>query len=563
MKSLNQKAEMTATAAPTSAAPPAAAEHVYDFFKAKKTADGDVKDAIIVHTGFIELLRRLGFHRYDIQDSFIIVRIKENIIEQIYLHQLREIVMRYLHQLPEHIEVDTITIMPRSILIEKMYRSLTNLTSETVMALLVSMDGHGNDIKLVEDTIDKAFYFYKNGFIECSQKAGWKLRPYTELPGFIWKDQIIQRNFKKIGCVELEKCAYWDFMANVADNYINEKGERNNPDRFASLITITGYNLHRYFETKLRCSLFLDARVSDDPDGRSGKSLHTKGMRQILNANPETGHQMVVIDGKEFNEENRFKYDDLHVSTKLVVIDDVKRGLDIKQFFNAVVDGFVQELKGKERKRRIMAKLILTLNYTVQIHGGSAKDRVIEFEFADFYSNTKTPEMVHGHWFFRDWDADEWNRFDNLMMSCVSDYLQHGLIMPDTINLEARKLRDETNQEFIDFMTDLNIVAGEKYDKKELFYKFADVDEDGRIRRAEVKFLNAKKMGVWLKLFATYRRDIAGMKETKSNCKYFIQFIFNEPTDAELLNGAVLFPGKSDKCVPIVKPAGDGDKTPF
>jgi hypothetical protein len=536
-KSLNALAAGQAPAPDTKPA----VEHVFDFFRLKLDSESRVKDVVILQTGFIALLRRMGFHRYDIQESFIIVRIKDNIIEQIHLHQLRSIVMRYMYSLPD--EPFEMEGCPKALLVEKMHRSLSNLTSEVVMGLLVDMQGTENDIELVSDSIDKAYYFYKNGFIECS-KSGWKLRPYAELPGYVWKDQIIQREFKKVDFEEIEKCPYWDFLNNVADNYLDAKEKRNNPSRFASLLTITGYNLHRYFETKLRCSVFLDARQSEDPDGRSGKSLHTKAMRHVMNANPETGQQLVTIDGKEFNPENRFKYDDLHVSTKLVVIDDVKRGLDITQFFNAVVDGFVQELKGKERKRRILAKLILTLNYTLQIRGGSAKDRVIEFEFADFYSNTKTPEMVHGHWFFRDWDADVWNQFDNLMMMCISEYLRHGLIMPDTINLEARKLRDETCQEFIDFMVDLNIGHGQKFDKKELYNKFAEVNEDGKVMRRDFHWLKQRSFTKWLQLFATYRRDISAYREPQSNSKYYIQYFYNEPVPMDMRDGLIQLEGK-------------------
>ena len=449
------------------------AEPIYDFFKVRRDQDGNFKDVQILQTGFLALLRRLGFRRYDEGESFLIVRIENNIIEQIYPFRLRELIVRYFKNLPD--EVDE--IVPLDALLEKLHRSLGTLTTDEKLALLVPMDEEeGADISIVEDTIDTAFYFYLNGFVQVNRN-GYELRPYSELPGMIWKDQIIQRNFQVLPPAEVERGVYWKFANNVAGN---SKGD--NAGRFTSFLTITGYNLHRFFNTKLRCTIFLDSRQSDDPDGRSGKSLHCKAMREILNADPQNGRQMITIDGKKYDPQNRFNLDQLHVSTRLVLFDDVKRGFVIEDFFNAIVDGLVRERKGDVNKIKIFSKIIFTLNYTIQIRGGSAKDRVIEFEFADYYSNMLTPEQEFKHWFFRDWDAGEYARFDNFMMMCVVDYFRLGVVMPDTINLEYRKLRDETAIEFVQFMEDLQIEHEKPYDKKTLWGKFVDEGDDGKQR---------------------------------------------------------------------------------
>jgi len=233
--------------------------------------------------------------------------------------------------------------------------------------------------------------------------------------------KILADGYRDFIARKWEKGQYFEFANNVSDNYPKPKNpeERNNPERFAAFMTITGYCLHKFFDTKLKMPIFLDARMTEEPDGRSGKSLHCKALRQLMNANPDNGKQCVVIDGKGFDPDNRFRYEDLHLSTRLFVIDDVRKGLPIDLFFNAIVDGVIRERKGERDKLKVWCKVILTLNYTISIRGGSARDRVVEFEFADFYSVNKTPEMVHGCWFFRDWDATEWCRFDNFMLQCV------------------------------------------------------------------------------------------------------------------------------------------------
>ena len=425
------------------------------------------------------------------------------------------------------------------------------------MALLVPMDEGAGEIKIIEDSIDTAYYFYKNGFVEVT-KSGYTLRPYAQLPGMIWKDQIIQRDFEVLKPTTVEEGVYWKFANNVAGN---AKG--NNPERFTSFLTITGYNLHRFFNTKLRCTIFLDSRMSDDPDGRSGKSLHCKAMREILNADPQNGRQMITIDGKRYDPQNRFNLDQLHVSTRLVLFDDIKRGFVIEEFFNSIVDGLVRERKGDVNKTRIFAKILFTLNYTIQIRGGSAKDRVIEFEFADHYSSLFTPEQEFKQWFFRDWDEAEYMKFDNFMMMCVVDYLRLGVVMPNTVNLEARKLRDETAPEFITFMEDLGIEHESTHDKKALWGKFVDVGDDGKARYKDFHWLKQRNFTQWLRWWAMYRPEIAGYKEYRSNGKDLIRWFENAPISApEHLEGATLFPGKSEKCVPATG-SGDGDNLPF
>lgn len=562
MKSLNTLAEKALKGAGKSDAvkEPVATEEIR-YFRIKRNAQGDVSDVQILQAGFVALLRKLGFRKYEVGEGFIVIRIMDNIIEQFQIHHLRAFIVRYFHGLDEDklLEYDC----PKDLLIEKLHRTLGTVTTEEKLSLLFDLDGK-EEIKVVQDEIDKAFFFYQNGFVEAS-KNGIVLRPYKELPGCVWKDQILQRDFTKMELKEWEKGQYCAFANNVSDNYKKADGTDNNPDRFASFVTITGYCLHKYFNTKLKSPIFLDARMSDDPDGRSGKSLHCKAIRHMLNADPENGKQCIIVDGKNFDPENRFKYEDMHVSTRVLAIDDVRRGLPIELFFNSVVDGFMRERKGEKEKVRIMCKLILTLNYTLKIRGGSAKDRVVEFEFADFYSVSKTPEMVHGCWFFRDWDTMEWARFDNFMLQSVSDYLRVGIIMPDTINLEARKLRDETEAEFITWMEDLEIEHEKDYDRRQLFQKFGEVDDHNKVTRSGFGFLKQKTFTTWLRLWAQYRPEFAGYRESRSGGNDFIRFFYNEPvTDASLDQKAksanvVLFPGKSDR-VKCLVPEGDKPK---
>lgn len=501
------------------------------FFKIKRNNQGEVSDVQILQAGFVQLLRELGFRKYEVGEGFIIIRIVENVIEQFQLHALRGFIVRYFHNMDEETLLREYEC-PKELLVEKLHRSLGTLTTEEKLSLLFDLDGK-EEINVVEDDQATAYFFYQNGYVQVT-RDGVELHPYKKLPGYVWKDQILKRDFKKMTADEWTKGVYYAFANNVSDNY-EKDGKPNNPHRFSSFVTITGYALHKYFNTKLKMPIFMDARVGDEADGRSGKSVHCKAIREMLNADRENGKQCIILDGKNFDQENRFKYEDLHVSTRVLVLDDIKRGLPIELFFNSIVDGFMRERKGEKEKVRIWCKPIITLNYTMAIRGGSAKDRVVEFEFADFYSVTKTPEMVHGCWFFRDWNAEEWLRFDNFMLSCVSDYLRAGIIMPDTINLEARKLLDETDKEFINFMEDLEIEHEKDYDRRELFRKFGEVDDNNRVTRSGFHWLKAKTFTRWIQDYARYRAEIAGYRESRSGGKELTRFFFNQPVKPESL----------------------------
>jgi predicted amino acid-binding ACT domain protein len=447
---------------------------------------------------------------------------------------------------------------------------MTTLTNLDKLAMLVSLDEDEAALEEVKDRLDTAYYFYRNGFVEVD-RAGYRLRPYEELPGLLWKDQIIQRDFVKLLPAEVEKGDYWQFANNIADNYIDkETGKRRNPERFISFLTITGYNLHRFFETKLRCTVLLDSRVTndDEPDGRSGKSLHCKALREILNADPRNGKQCVIIDGKRYDENNRFNLDELHLTTNLVIFDDIKRSFLLENFFNSIPDGLIRERKGDINKVRVLAKIIFTLNYTLKVHGGSAKDRVIEFEIADYYSEKFSPEMEFGRWMFRDWDAEEYARFDNFMMMAVHEYFRLGVLLPSSINLDVRKLRNDTAPEFIAFMQDLDIQHLQVFNKKELFGKFLkEIEVGGDVQRHnDLKFVNQRVFTKFLRLWAQYRPEIAGYCEYRSNSNDFIRFFHNEPVpEAEKakLEGAVLFPHKSKHVAIEAAPVAATDEPPL
>jgi hypothetical protein len=203
------------------------------------------------------------------------------------------------------------------------------------------------------------------------------------------------------------------------------------------------------------------------------------------------------INGKDFNFRDKHRYSDASIETQLININDLTRNTTIETFFNDITEGVTIDKKN-EKPFGILAKIIISTNKTIRIDGDSATDRVMQFEFSDYFNANRSPvSEFGGKWMFsQDWNDDDWQQFDTFMIGCVVEYLKHGIIEAPSINLHRRTLIDHTSHEFVDFMDDffrtkeiklseasadlfsgndiLKLEYGEKIDKKILYAVFTE-----------------------------------------------------------------------------------------
>jgi hypothetical protein len=300
---------------------------------------------------------------------------------------------------------------------------------------------------------------------------------------------------------------------------LDEKGKESEPQRYEDLQRITGYCLHKFYEGKLKALVFTDSKVSDNEltdSGRSGKTLFCKGMSHILNATKED-KVFCEVSGKEFDDLDRFKWQDLNLNTRLIHLNDVKKGFNIEMRFNDITEG-VKVQKKNDSPFMVQCKMIFSTNKTIKIHGGSAKDRVVEFQMSDYFSDIYSPADEFKEWFFRDWDNGRWNEFYNFMIHCVQIYLKKGLPKPRNFNLETRKLREETNGDFLTYITE-NVLNGHTVYKKEMLndfkYKFQDNDK-----------VSLNKFTLWINRFAEYKKDEIRITETRDRERSDSKLVF-------------------------------------
>ena len=267
-----------------------------------------------------------------------------------------------------------------------------------------------------------------------------------------------------------------------------------NEERFNALCSIVGYNLHIFFETKLKATVLTDSSLSEEAEGRTGKTLFAKGFGFI--------RTYVEISGKNFDPADKYRYSKCSLDSQILHNNDVRKNFDFEILYNDITEGIEVDKKNQQPFHQ-RVKYILSSNKTIKMDGASSRDRSIEFELAEHYNDKFQPRDEFGHWFFTEWDSNEWANFDNFMMFCTNYYLQHGLVQPKEINLRKRKLIDQTCAEFIEFIHSKEITAGTKYSRDEWHKEFLDSYPD----------LKEDKFKKQIKTFTTYLKIFAGSSD--------------------------------------------------
>ncbi len=478
-----------------------------DFYRIKWDKEGNISELKINFDKYDKILYSLGFRRYDVKNDYIFIKIQNQIIEQVTHTKIQDGFMSYLRNLPEKLDKS----VTRQMLIEKFKSNPAAYFSENRFTFL-SPD---SEIIFNSDTKHEAFIYFKNGYVRCSP-GKFELVDYKRLQGYIWKNQVIKRDFimpEKQNLSLKDFGMYGEFIFNIS-------GRKD--DRWRSICSIIGYLLHSFTEGKLKAVVLTDSVISEIPDGRTGKTLFAKATGYIKN--------YCEINGKKFKSAKDFSYQTADLDTQILCLNDVKNSkqhpFDFQDVFNDITEGIEVEKKNKQ-PFRIFPKIIITTNRTLDIEGASAKDRSIEFEFSDHYSDKLGPNDEFGCWFFsNDWSIEEWSKFDTFMMWCICLYLKEGVIETPHINLNRRKLLDRTNSDFLEFMDEKmkngEIKIGHEYSKKELHESFLEEYPDNKeINTWKLQNNFTKALKTW----ATYTPGISrNVTEKKSGSNRYIIF---------------------------------------
>lgn len=415
---------------------------MHDFYAVHRDKDLKFKEIVINKVKFVQKLLDLGFRRYDLsvaESKYI--RIDKNTIEEVSEKYITDTFLQWVELLPDNDNSngDSIITINAEIIKAKFYNALENYFKTALFNRML------NEKKIIikADTKNEKYLFYQNCWITISE-AGYTINDYTELDCYIWKNMILPREFH----IPEQTVSYFGlFCENITGK---------EPERLKSLKTILGYNLHAWFQGKLKATILTDSRISADGEanGRTGKGVLCKAMGHMLNAEIKKSSVYVAINGRDYNPKNINKHADCNLDTRLMHIEDIYDNYNIEYSFNDITDG-LSVRKLFQSAFTIQVKIIFSTNKTIIIEGESAKDRVIQFELADYYNSNFDPSQEFKHWFFDDWTPQEFNRFDLFMFECVRLYMAEGIKEAEAINLRIRTLQDHSSREFISFMDDL------------------------------------------------------------------------------------------------------------
>jgi len=383
--------------------------------------------------------------------------------------------------------------------------SFQNIFSETYLSMIESVE-----LLMLQDTKTKSYIAFENGILEVT-KDTTRLVDFIDVDGYVWKSQIIPRDYVHLEQYENE---YATFIKNISNS------------EPLPIECVIGYLLSTYKNKMNNKAIILnDEVISENPEGGTGKGLFVQGLRQI--------RKVSILDGKTFDDKKSFPYQTVSPETQVLVFDDVKQNFDFESKFSLVTEGMTLERKNKDAiklKVEESPKLVISTNYAIKGEGNSHDRRRFEIEFAQYYGKALTPYDEFDRQLFDDWELNDFQRFDNYMVYCLQCYLKLGLVPQNAKNIKMRKFIAETSMEFLEWIKDIeNVPHNDRLEKSLYYINFTNEYQDFK------KWLTNKKFNIWVQKYCNF----IGAEYLNGNSNGFRWFTIK--TDNNLVDADEIF----------------------
>ena len=443
-------------------------EELHDFYDAYYNQEVKIR---FNKLKVLRLLRQLGYIWYvpettDEAKKGMIIHIKNNRIRIKDIANAQTGMKMYIRSLPERkkefarktigedgkpdVTKYIYTITPE-FLEAKFLDNLSNLFGGDLMYHL-RVDEEEGLLKMQEDTVDEKYIYFNNKVLRVT-KNGTEEISYDDLTGYVWENNILNRDFEYTEQVgDFEKfigdiCGYDPTNANKQQLMTGKQRKR-------SLMSILGYLMHNNYECDRKALVFTDVNDidADESNGRTGKGILGKALCQMINRR-KSDCRYLVVPGKGFEfKDTRYSAGD--ISTQLIHIEDANANtFDFELFFCDVTDGCLFR-KLHQNPTIHDCKMMISVNHTIDVMNSESKmGRVCIFELTNYYRSDYTPEMKYGRRFFESkWTNDDWMQFYSFMVRCCETYMKYGLIKPDMVNYANRLLEESLPEDFRFFL---------------------------------------------------------------------------------------------------------------
>ena len=368
-------------------------------------------------------LEKEGFFKFyqDKSETPIFINIDENIVRNCSATKIKDFVLNYLFERNE-------------LQVWNYLASTTKYFTDIYLSFLESIE-----LQMMKDAKDTVYLYFQNGVVEV-KKDSHKLLDFMDCEGYVWEDQIIKREYKKT-----------DNDSNDFKKFVH-RISADETKRIQTMESTLGYLMSSHKDkTDQKSIIFNDQEISDgNPNGGSGKSLLLTALGQFK--------KLVTIDGKSFDaNKSDFVYQRVNLDTQVLAFDDVKRKFNFESLFSLITEGITVNRKNKDEifiPFESSPKIIITTNYVIDGAGTSHDRRRHEVELFQYFNQFRTPLEEFGKLLFDQWNTDEWHKFDLYMINCCKLFLNFGLMKPESINANTKRLIQSTSKDFFDWIID-------------------------------------------------------------------------------------------------------------
>lgn len=429
-------------------------------------------------------MQRKGIAKFFTTDiAYVIVRNENNRLREIG----GDVINKELVDAVKTLGVD-------SHLVDKKIKTLLDSIKSNLISILT--DIKDNDIYWGEE--DKINLFYKDHIVEVTS-SGTKLIEYSDFDKIIWEKHVMKRNAPNLANGEnaYEEGIFEKFFNNVIEE-----------DQRSYARHVFGYTLQPKRDiSKLKAIVINDANIDSSSSGGTGKGIISQALSEFL--------PTVIENGKGFSPNKQFSFQNINYDTRMFVIDDVVQNFNFESLFSIITEGLNVEKKYKQPMYIPAEKsplFVLTTNRGIKGSDESDKRRRLDILLKKHYSAKYTPEDEFGCILFKNWETEEWNRFDYFMIQCAIDFLSEGLIEYSNKVLALKQLIADTFDSFPEFMDDKD--WSEPQNKDELINEWETY--------ARFKKMSKKKFTEWVKKYATYKN--ADFKNDRHDDTYTLTF---------------------------------------
>ncbi len=515
---------------PPGDAPPAdgAPDGAPDFWhvKYKQAPDGGYEESeyTVSYDKAPTFLAHYGFCKYRLRrdSDYQVIHVTDGgrAVDVVNNEYIKSFMYVHLRRLADEVaadgEPDKKLLTRLTMLREKFVRASKNLVSVVTLDLLPQKLP-----QLRRDTQDMATLYFDNCFVEITAEK-IETKDYSQLQGGgIWKKQRNER------CYSPADWRQSDFATFLCRAFTGEKvtPDTITPEHEGMMLaayTAYGYLLHGYKSRSLVKMIIGADRVlrrGKENEGGSGKSLFIDSIALTI---PVTN-----INGKRFDPvKDQFSLQKVQADTRVINLDDLKKGQDITELFSLLTADFDIEKKGKDvisASYEDSPKWYGSLNATLRGEGGSVSRRIHVIEFSGYYSKKHQPEDEFGHQFFSGWSAEEWDRFTSFQAHCLQMFLQHGLLPFPVEHYELNKIIDAAGEDFVDYMDDKVMAAVDGGTRNE--WPYDELYEEWNKRFVELKKWKSNTFTARMKQWAeavglVYNPHKDGERDRRNNVVY-------------------------------------------